>query len=104
MAQSDLIGLSNEQVLASRQKHGRNVVHGKQQNRLWQVIKEIATEPLFIILVCTAAIYILLGEFSEAVIMIIALGFVSGISIYQENRSRSAVAGLKILLLTPEPE
>lgn len=69
----------------------------REQNRLWQVIKEIATEPLFIILVCTAAIYILLGEFSEAVIMIIALGFVSGISIYQENRSRSAVAGLKKL-------
>ncbi|MDZ7648632.1 MAG: cation-translocating P-type ATPase [Cytophagales bacterium] len=97
MAQSNLSGLSDEQVLASRQKHGRNVVHGKQQNRLWQVIKEIATEPLFIILVCTAVIYILLGEFSEAVIMIIALGFVSGISIYQENRSRSAVAGLKKL-------
>lgn len=94
---SNLKGLTDEQVIASRHKHGRNVTMLREQNRLWQVIKEIATEPLFIILVCTAAIYILLGEFSEAVIMIIALGFVSGISIYQENRSRSAVAGLKKL-------
>jgi Ca2+-transporting ATPase len=94
---SNLKGLTDEQVITSRHKHGRNVTTLREQNRLWQVIKEIATEPLFIILVCTAAIYILLGEFSEAVIMIIALGFVSGISIYQENRSRSAVAGLKKL-------
>jgi P-type Ca2+ transporter type 2C len=94
---SNLKGLTDEQVVTSRHKHGRNVTTLREQNRLWQVIKEIATEPLFIILVCTAAIYILLGEFSEAVIMIIALGFVSGISIYQENRSRSAVAGLKKL-------
>ncbi len=97
MEASNLKGLTDEQVVTSRHKHGRNVTTLREQNRLWQVIKEIATEPLFIILVCTAAIYILLGEFSEAVIMIIALGFVSGISIYQENRSRSAVAGLKKL-------
>lgn len=97
MEANHLTGLTDNQVLTSRQRHGRNVTQLRQQNRLWQVSKEIATEPLFIILVCTAAIYLLLGEFSEAAIMIVALGFVSGISLYQENRSRAAVAGLKKL-------
>lgn len=92
-----LSGLTDQQVLASREKHGRNVVQAEKQHRLFTVIKEIAAEPLFIILVCTAAIYLILGETGEAVIMLIALAFVSGISIYQENRSRSAVDALKKL-------
>jgi len=92
-----LSGLTDQQVLASREKHGWNVVQAEKQHRLFTVIKEIAAEPLFIILVCTAAIYLILGETGEAVIMLIALAFVSGISIYQENRSRSAVDALKKL-------
>ncbi len=92
-----LSGLTDQEVLASREKNGSNVVKTTQQHRLLIVIKEIIVEPLFIILVCTAVIYLVLGETGEAVIMLIALGFVSGISIYQENRSRSAVDALKKL-------
>ncbi|MBL7860758.1 MAG: cation-translocating P-type ATPase [Cyclobacteriaceae bacterium] len=66
-------------------------------HRLWEVVKDIATEPLFVILVCTASLYFILGEYGEGTIMLIALGFVSGISLYQENRSRTAVEALKKL-------
>lgn len=66
-------------------------------HRLWEVVKDIATEPLFVILVCTASLYFILGEYGEGIIMLIALGFVSGISLYQENRSRTAVEALKKL-------
>lgn len=92
-----LSGLTDQEVLLSREKHGRNVVQAVKRHRLLIVIKEIISEPLFIILICTAAIYLVLGETGEAIIMLIALGFVSGISIYQENRSRSAVEALKKL-------
>jgi P-type Ca2+ transporter type 2C len=92
-----LSGLTDQEVLLSREKHGRNVVQVAKQPRLLIVIKEIVAEPLFIILVCTAVIYLILGETGEAAIMMIALGFVSGISIYQENRSRTAVDALKKL-------
>lgn len=42
-------------------------------------------------------IYFVLGEFSEGLIMLIAIFVVAGISLFQENRSRNAVDSLKKL-------
>ncbi len=92
-----LIGLTDQQVLSSRAAHGRNEMDLEKPHRLWEVVKDITTEPLFVILVCTASLYFILGEYGEGTIMLIALGFVSGISLYQENRSRTAVEALKKL-------
>lgn len=88
-------GLSGDQVLASRATHGANTAVRGRRHRLPEIIREIVTEPLFLILVLTAGIYLLLGEAREAWIMLGALGFVSGISLYQETRSRAAVEALR---------
>ncbi len=52
-------------------------------------------EPMFLLLVGTAILYFALGESSEGITMLVALGLVSGISIYQENRSHQAEEALK---------
>ncbi len=90
-------GLSDEEVIASRLKFGSNDQHSSDPNRFLLVLKEVVTEPLFVILVLTSLVYFLLGEYSEGIIMLIALSFVSGISLFQENRSRNAVAALNKL-------
>jgi len=90
-------GLSDEEVIASRLKFGSNDRHSSDPNRFLLVLKEVVTEPLFVILVLTSLVYFLLGEYSEGIIMLIALSFVSGISLFQENRSRNAVAALNKL-------
>lgn len=90
-------GLSNEEVIISRVKYGTNSIVTEKKSRLFSVIKEIITEPLFIILIFSTIIYFVLGEANEAIIMLVALAFVSGISLYQENKSRSAVDALKNL-------
>ncbi|MFN8297959.1 MAG: cation-translocating P-type ATPase [Chitinophagales bacterium] len=90
-------GLTDAEVIESRQTYGTNALEQKAPNALWQVVKEIVSEPLFIILVCAAIIYFVLGQYNEGIIMLVALGFVSGISVYQENKSRNAVAALKKL-------
>jgi Ca2+-transporting ATPase len=50
---------------------------------------------MFILLVTAAVIYFILGEFSDAWFMSGAIILVSGISIYQDNRSRNALKALK---------
>ena len=97
MISTKYTGLSNKDVRQNREKFGINTSEIEIQNKLWGVIKEIVAEPLFIILVCTALIYLILGKYSESIIMFIALVIVSGISIYQENKSRNAVDTLKKL-------
>lgn len=90
-------GLSEEMVIANRAKYGRNATDHKSENATWKIILEIISEPLFIILVFAAVIYFLLNEVNEGIIMLVALGFVSGISLFQENKSRKAVNALKKL-------
>lgn len=90
-------GLSNQEVEGSRAQYGTNATETESQSQLWKIIKEIVTEPLFAILVCAALIYFVLQQYNEGVIMLVALSFVSGISLYQENKSRNAVDALKKL-------
>ncbi|HMU68649.1 MAG TPA: cation-translocating P-type ATPase [Chitinophagales bacterium] len=90
-------GLSSEEVLASRKLHGSNVQEVQQRNLLVGIILEIVAEPLFILLSVTMVLYFILGEIQEGLILMVALGIVSGISIFQEQRSRNAVNALKDL-------
>jgi len=90
-------GLNDEEVIEYRKRYGENNWKTEDQYKFFKVVLEIIAEPLFIILVLTAMIYFLLGEFREGIIMILALSFVSGISLFQENRSRNAVDALKKL-------
>lgn len=97
MAFENFKGLSDDQININRAQYGANTTEVETHNRFWQVLKEIVAEPLFIILVGASLIYFILGDYNEGIIMLVALGFVSGISLYQENKSRSAVDALKKL-------
>lgn len=88
-------GLSSEQVAASRQQHGQNVLHDKGKSTFWPALKETVTEPMFLLLVVASVIYFLLGETQEGFFMIVAIVLVSAISFYQDSRSRKALAALK---------
>ncbi len=90
-------GLSESEVIQTRLKFGTNRLLESGNHRLFHVLKEVVLEPLFILLVLTSLIYFLLGENNEGIIMLIALSFVSGISIFQETRSRNAVDELNKL-------
>lgn len=89
--------LSEEDVEKSRTLHGSNVLTDNNNSGLLEIIKEILSEPLFILLVFTSVIYFTVGEYKEGIIMIIALLFVAGISLFQEARSRGAIDSLKKL-------
>lgn len=90
-------GLTDEQVEKSRKTYGLNKIAETDTNEFFATLKEIILEPLFMILILTASLYFLLGEMTEGLVMIFALLFVSGISLFQENKSRKAVNSLKKL-------
>ncbi len=97
MSTDTYTGLTETQVNANRLKYGRNTVLTVKSNIFLNTLKEIAIQPMFILLTCAALLYFLLGQSNEAIIMLVAIGFVAGISIYQENKSRSAINALKKL-------
>lgn len=90
-------GLNDAEVILNRRLYGTNSINAGKNYRFFKVLFEIIKEPLFILLVFTATLYFVLGELTEGIIMIVALNFVAGISLYQENKSRNAVDALKKL-------
>jgi Ca2+-transporting ATPase len=93
----DFKGLSDSEVLENRKRFGSNEPESEKTSPIWGILLEILKEPLFILLLAASSIYFLLGETTEGIIMLIAIGLVSGISIFQENKSRNAVEALKKL-------
>ena len=98
MIEGKYAGLSDLDVELQRKKFGSHTVDRKGRPRWLEFILGIALEPLFVILLITAGLYLILGEREEALVMLIAIAFVASISLFQENRSTNAQKALKNLL------
>ena len=90
-------GLSDNEVLASRRQYGSNVFSADTNRTFIHVLKEIVTEPMFIMLLVACTIYFLMHQYKEGFIMLVSIFIVAGISFFQEYRSRNAVEALEKL-------
>ncbi len=91
----DIQGLSDAEVIASRQKSGSNILAHKKQNRLVDAVKSLAKEPMILLLLVTSTLYFILGNTGDGIFLASAIILVSAISLFQESRSRNAMQKLK---------
>lgn len=91
----NITGLTTEEVEESRKLHGQNVLFFKRENGVIDAIKSLAKEPMVILLLVAAAIYLISGDTGDAVFMAVAIILVAAISLYQDSRSRNALEKLK---------
>lgn len=96
-----LKGLTAQQVLEARAKHGDNVLSYKKENQFLELFKGLAKEPMVLLLLAAALIYFISGDTADALFMSFSIVLVAAISVYQDNRSRNALEKLKELT-TPE--
>ena len=92
-----LKGLTTEELKNSRKKFGFNQIESIQKNAWYSMLLDILKEPMLLLLIAVTVIYIIVGNYSEAVFMLGAIIAVSGISFYQDNRSKKALEALKKL-------
>ncbi|WP_070786696.1 cation-translocating P-type ATPase [Flavobacterium crassostreae] len=90
-------GLTDSQVLASRARYGSNEQSHKKTYKWWVSLLEMLQEPMLLLLIAVAIIYFVLGQNNEAYFMLAAIVAVSGISFFQDNRSRKALEALEKL-------
>ncbi|MCU0394439.1 MAG: cation-translocating P-type ATPase [Chitinophagaceae bacterium] len=90
-------GLTDAEAAESRTRHGSNQLAGDEPHILRHVLKEVVTEPMFLLLVAACTLYLLLRQYQEGFIMLGAIIIVAGISLFQEYRSRNAVQALRKL-------
>ena len=91
----DVQGLNNNEVAASRLKHGWNRLSFKKENGFLDALRALAKEPMVILLLVTSCIYFISGKPGDGLFLAAAIVLVAGISLYQDSRSRNALAKLK---------
>jgi Ca2+-transporting ATPase len=94
---SHLTGLSDEELKASRSKFGYNKSNTIREKTWYVMLLDILKEPMLLLLIAVAVIYVVVGNYSEAIFMLGAIIAVSGISFYQDTRSKKALEALEKL-------
>ncbi len=92
-----LTGLSPEEVLQSREQHGSNQLYVRPRRAVWTLLKDVVTEPIFLLLLLACGLYFAIGDPSEAWLMAGSIVFVIVIEIIQESRSEKALLALRQL-------
>ncbi len=90
-----ITGLNAAQVEAARKQYGANHQVTPHARAWWRILFEMLKEPMLLLLIAVTIIYLFLGEYGEAYFMLAAIIIVSGISFYQDNRSRRALEALE---------
>ncbi len=90
-------GLTSAEAKERLRHHGRNVLSQRSQRGLGVLLRELFSEPMFLLLVLAAAIYLLLGDLAEGVLLAVFAGLTLGLVIIQQQRSERALEALREL-------
>ncbi len=94
---STVSGLS-ESVAAERLRaDGFNELPSTKQRGVFAIGLEVVREPMFLLLVACGAIYLILGDAQEALMLLGFVFFIMGISLYQERKTERTLEALRDL-------
>ncbi|WP_187477872.1 cation-translocating P-type ATPase [Amniculibacterium sp. G2-70] len=92
-----LSGLTEAELKTSREKFGFNQAENTIKSAWYTLLFDILKEPMLLLLIAVTIIYVIVGNYSEALFMLGAIIAVSGISFYQDNRSKKALEAIEKL-------
>lgn len=91
----ELHGLTAEEVNASRTANGSNAFSYKKENSILKTTKDLARDPMLLLLLTASLIYFTLGDVGDGLFLCGAVIFQTSISLYQSKRSKNALDKLK---------
>ena len=90
-------GLDDQTVAQRRATHGFNDMADRETHGFWRTIQSVATEPMFLLLIVAAAIYLVIGDLGEGLLLAFFAVVTVGLVIFQERRSERALDALREL-------
>jgi len=94
---TDPHGLTQAEARARLRAEGANELPTVGQRNIQTIALEVLREPMFLLLVCAGAIYLLLGDVSDALMLLGFVFVVMGITIYQEYKTERVLEALRDL-------
>jgi P-type Ca2+ transporter type 2C len=90
-------GLSGQEAARRLREAGFNELPSSKPKNLLRIAGEILREPMLLLLVACSAIYFLLGDVREALVLSVFVNLVIGIEIYQQRKTERALEALRDL-------
>ena len=90
-------GLCETEASRRLREHGPNELPTSKRRGTFGIALEVLREPMFLLLVVGGAIYLALGDLHEALILLVSVFVVMGITIYQGRKTERALEALRDL-------
>lgn len=94
---SSIAGLSESEAQARLDAEGFNELPASKGRSFLTITRDVAAEPMFLLLVAAGCIYLFLGSFADALMLLGFVFVVMGITIYQERKTERALEALRDL-------
>ena len=91
------VGLSASEATRRLVSDGANELPGDKQRSLLALVRDVLSEPMFLLLLGAAGVYLLLGDAGDAAVLACSLVAVVGITVYQERRTDRTLRALRDL-------
>lgn len=93
----DLTGLTSLQAAHIFRDEGPNELPSSKRRSKLKIAYDVMREPMFLLLVACGAVYFILGDTEEAIMLLAFVFFVMGITLYQEGKTERALEALRDL-------
>jgi Ca2+-transporting ATPase len=90
-------GLTEAEASERLARDGSNELPTSRPRGLLRLLREVVSEPMFLLLVACGAIYLLLGDAQEALMLLGFVFVVMGITLVQQRRTEQSLAALRDL-------
>jgi Ca2+-transporting ATPase len=91
------VGLAEAEARRRLAEHGPNEIEDRERHGLASTLRGIATEPMFLLLLVAAGIYLVIGDLGEGLLLAFFALVTIGLVIFQERRSEHALDALRVL-------
>jgi P-type Ca2+ transporter type 2C len=95
--QRNVDGLSRLEASERLRNEGPNELASALTRSLRDIALEVVKEPMFLLLIAGGAIYLLLGDVHEALVLVFSVFVILAITIYQERKTERALEALRDL-------
>lgn len=97
MPNADIRGLSASMARARLRQDGYNELPAALPKSAWRIAIDVIREPMFLLLLAAASIYLLIGDIGEALALQVSVFVIIGITFVQERRTERALEALRDL-------
>lgn len=95
IAGTTFAGLTDAQALEQQRLDGFNELPATKKNGMFDLFLGILKEPMFLLLVVCATLYMAVGDIQEGVMLLGFVLFIMGIEFYQERKTGKALEALR---------